>query len=157
MVALAALFAVPLWLWRGKDVGAGAVLEVPITLVTADKHELSCALDRPINGHRCAFSAPDVAWPDPPEPVHTLVQYFTTERRLFVIPGLFEQPAIAERYRSEPPQGRRPSRLKRFTAVCQLRLLEKVRGIHTRWAPNGDWGLSDGWVAEPVSCQLRGG
>lgn len=155
LVVVAALAAVPLWLWRGGG-GPGTVIEVPLTLVTADKHALTCALNRPVGRYRCAFSAPDAAWPTPPSPADTLTQYLTTERRLLLIPGLFEQPALRARYESERPQGRRLSELHRFTATCRVRLLEKVQWVHTRWAKRGKWDRSEGaWVVEPLGCTTQ--
>ena len=156
LVAAAAVVAVPLWLWRGSEVGPGTVIDAPISLITADKHELSCALPDSIGHYRCAFRMPDETWPEAPAPAETLTQYLTTERRLLLVPGLFERPEIAARYASEPPQGKRPSRLRRFVAQCKLRLVTKVPWVYTRWARRGNWDHSGAaWVAEPLGCTTR--
>jgi hypothetical protein len=156
LLVAAAIAAVPLWLWRGTGFGPGAVVEIPLSLITADKHELACAHPEQFGRYRCAFRAPDEPWPDPPAPADTLTQYLTPDRRLFLVAGLFEQRDVAARYASEPPQGKRPSQLRRFVATCNVRLLKKVPWVHARWAKHASFGESgSAWVAEPLDCTLR--
>jgi hypothetical protein len=157
LVALAAAIAIPLWNFRGSLSGPGTVIDAPITLITSDRDQLSCALSRTVQKYRCAFEAPDKPWSSPPTAAETLAPYLTTHRQMFLIPGLFEQSALQQRYEREPPRGLHPSRLRRFTANCKLRLLEKVEGFHTRWARAGTWGRSSSaWVAEPLACEVDG-
>jgi hypothetical protein len=147
---------VPLWYWRGSGLGPGTIVEAPLSLITADKHELSCALPTAVGRYKCAFRAPDEAWPEPAAPADTLTQYLTTDRRLMLVPGLFEQREIAARYAEEPPQGVRLRQLRRFIATCKVRLVRKVPWVYTRWSRRGNWDESGAaWVAEPLGCSLR--
>ena len=97
-IVFAAVAAVVLavWAWRGHRAGIAA----SITLVTTDRDDLACASDQRFGRYRCEFRSPGVPWPDPPAPADRLVGYYTVEQQLYVIPGLFEQPALAERYAS---------------------------------------------------------
>jgi hypothetical protein len=70
----------------------------------------------------------------------------TTERALYLVPGLFEQPAVAT-YVSRHVEGAR------FTARCKLRLVEMVDDYELRFRRDSPWGKGQpAWVAEPVSC-----
>lgn len=156
MVAAAVVVAIPLLLWRGNKGGPGTIIEAPVTLITADRDALECAYGHAVGKYRCAYSAPDIHWQDAPAPADTLTQYLTTDRRLILIAGLFQQPALAARYAKEPPTSVNTRRLKRFTARCQVRLLEKVHAFNTRWSKDGDWeNNQDAWVAEPVDCTVE--
>ncbi|HEY4188337.1 MAG TPA: hypothetical protein VGP07_24905 [Polyangia bacterium] len=154
VVGIAAIVAGSLWSWRGK-VGGAKPVDAPITLVTSDREDLACALDRAIGKYKCEFSAPGQRWSDAPAAKDRLAPYFTVDRQLYLVPGLFEQPALAARYQSESPQGRPRDKLRRFVARCKLRLVEKVDGLKTRWLVGGNFGPSDGaWVAEPEDCKV---
>ena len=83
---------------RGSGTGRGSTVQAEITLVTSDRDDLACASDKAVGSYRCEFRAPGTPWPDAFAPVDKLAGYFTLDRKLYVIPGLFEQPAIAKRY-----------------------------------------------------------
>ena len=57
---------------------------------------------------------------------------------MYLVPGLFVEPAISARYSSEVPDKPR-DQLKRFTAVCHLRAVGKLTGVRTRWSADGAW------------------
>jgi hypothetical protein len=152
-IAFAAVAAVVLafWGWRGH----GAI-DASITLVTTDRDDLACASEQRFGRYRCEFRAPGVAWPDPPAPADRLVGYFTVEQQLYVIPGLFEQPALAARYASEEsrklPRDQRP----RFAATCKLKVSDHMRDFQTRWLKTGDWGKQgEAPVATATDCRIQ--
>jgi hypothetical protein len=149
-VAAAALFS-----YRGSY-GRGTELDIPITLVTSDREDLGCAFDATVGDYRCEVKSDGTAWPSPPERKHRLAPYYSEDRRLFLLPGLFEQPALAERYRHEDPTGRARSSLRRFSARCKLRLVKKVEGFKVRWLHNDSWHDSGpAWVAEVAGCTVE--
>ena len=138
----------------------GAVLDVPITLVTADKSDLACAVDADFDGYRCQYQTKEKAWEglDPKNPEHRkkmLVPYMTVDDVMFLIPGMFEDPAVDERYRDELPKARSRERLERFTAQCKLKLIREVENVVVRWKPEGEWqGPHKVWIGEASSCQV---
>jgi len=155
IIGIAAIVAGSLWSWRGKT-AAQKTVDAPITLVTADREDLACALGKAVGQYKCEFRAAGQPWPEAPSPKDKLAPYFTTDRQMFLIPGLFEQPALAARYKSEPPAGKPREQLKRFVARCRLHLIEKVEGFQTRWMTNSNFGPADGaWVAEPQDCKIE--
>ena len=156
VIVAAAVLAVPLWTWRGRWNQPGATTSETITLVTSDREDLACAFDRRVGDYRCGFQSTTEPWPDPPAAARTLAPYMTINRQMFLLPALFDQPAIAARYQQEPPGNVPRARLKRFEVVCTLRLREKVDQFKVRWERTGTWGSADAaWVAEPTDCRLR--
>ena len=89
-------------------------------------------------------------------PAQILAPYVTTERALYLVPGLFTQPAVAARLAAEPPEDRPIESLRRFTARCQLRLIERVEGVKLRWAHGGPFGAPEAaWAGEPQNCRVE--
>jgi hypothetical protein len=155
IVGIAAIVAGSLWSWRGKS-ASQKIIDAPITLVTSDNDDLACALDKVVGHYKCEFRAPGQPWPEAPAPKDKLAPYFTTDRQMFLIPGLFEQPALAARYRSESPAGKPRDQLHRFVARCKLHLVEKVESVQTRWMKGAPFGGADGaWIAEPEDCKVE--
>jgi hypothetical protein len=144
-----------LWDWRSNVTGPGKAVDAPITLITADRDDLACAMDRTVGKYRCEVPAPGKTWPQPPSTTEKLMPYFTTDRQMYLIAGLFEQPTVAARYTADPPQGQPRDKLRRFVAHCRLHLVQKVEGVQTRWQANGNWNNAEPtWVAEIVgNCQ----
>jgi hypothetical protein len=107
-----------------------------ITLVTADRADLDCASPAIIDGFRCGFADPThrVEIPEGKR----LQPVLTRGRHMFLIPGLFAEPAISARYKSEPPDKPR-DQLKRFTAICHMRSVGQLTGVRTRWSTDGAW------------------
>jgi hypothetical protein len=152
-VAFAAVAVVVLafWGWRGHRAGIPA----SITLVTTDRDDLACASEQRFGRYRCEFRAPGVVWPDPPAPADRLVGYYTVEQQLYVIPGLFEQPALAARYSSDESHKVPRDQRQRFAAACQLNVTGHMRNFQTRWLKTGDWGHQDeAPVATASDCRI---
>ena len=139
-----------------------AVIDAPITLVPADKSDLACSLSQETDGYRCAFNgrADTDTWPDldPTNAEHRkkmLAPYKTLDDTLFLIPGLFEEPAVAERYADEGPRRLPRDKQDRFTAQCKLKLVKEVQGALVRWAPTGAWqGPHKVWIGEVSECRV---
>ncbi len=100
--------------------------------------------------YRCEFRAPGTPWPDAFAPVDKLAPYFTLDRKLYVIPGLFEQPAIAKRYADDEQRHLAREQRARFVATCRLKLVDHLKDFQTRWLKGGEWNhQDDAWVADP--------
>ena len=79
------------------------------------------------------------------------------DRRLYLIPGLFLEPAIAGRYASEPPTGKTRNQLKRFTAKCKIQIVGELDGVKLRWSPGGPWEAPKKFPVATVSgCKIEG-
>jgi len=142
---------------RGRPFGEADRVPVKITLITADRGDLDCALDQEIAGFRCGHVGNTTAASPAPAKEQLLAPYMTPDRRLLLVPGLFEQPALSERYDRERPTGRPKHRLKRFIASCEVKLLEKVPALKVRFGKRNAWGdAKDAWVAQPLSCTVDG-
>jgi hypothetical protein len=154
LLGVAAVLAVVAFSYRGS-LGKDTTLDVPITLVTSDRDDLGCAFSSSVGGYRCEAKADGAHWPEPPVPKDRLAPYYSEDRRLFLIPGLFEQPAIAARFREEDPTGRRRESLRRFSARCKLRLVQRADGFKVRWLRDDSWHDSGpAWVAEATDCEI---
>lgn len=156
LVGVAALGAVLLFRARGSY-GRGTELDVPITLVTSDREDLGCASSARFGRYRCEFRKGGDTWSDPPAPADRLAPYYSEDRRLYLIAGLFQQPALATRYAEEDPGQKPREALRRFSAHCKLRLVERTDGFDVRWLRTDTWHSENGpaWVAEPVQCTTR--
>jgi hypothetical protein len=107
-----------------------------ITLVTADRADLDCASPDEIEGFRCGFIDPTHRSGTPDR--NRLQPVMTLGRHMYLVPGLFDEPSISARYRSELPDKPR-DQLKRFTAECHIRVAGKLAGVRTRWLADGAW------------------
>jgi hypothetical protein len=87
-------------------------------------------------GCHCGFTSETTEWHG--DELVKLQPVYTVDRRLYLISGLFLEPAIRARYLSESPDKPRED-MKRFTAACQLRGIGKLAGIRTRWLADGTW------------------
>jgi hypothetical protein len=157
-VLAAAVLAVPIWSFRGTAHQIGLDVDAPITLITSDRDDLSCASSRAFGSYRCEFAAPNEPAAPVPAAADRLAPYLSETRQMFLIPGLFEQPELRSRYDREPPRGVARGRLRRFTARCRLKLVERVDGgFQVRWERSGTWGRGDvAWVATVTSCRVEG-
>jgi hypothetical protein len=161
LVVVGLILAAVLWGYRGSPSAVpapalepGGIVDAPVTLVTADRHELACAMPDTIQGYACAWSGPDGKREPLPAPERVLAPYLTTSGRLFLIAGLFEQPAVSQRYERESPAGRKREELRRFTASCKLKLLGEVEA-RAQFASGSPWGeLQRVWAAAPAQCVI---
>ncbi|HSS40081.1 MAG TPA: hypothetical protein VLT58_15040 [Polyangia bacterium] len=141
---------------RGGGAGRGGTIQADITLVTSDRDDLACASEKAVGSYRCEFRAPGTPWPDAFAPVDRLAPYYTVDQKLYVIPGLFEQPALAKRYAEEEQRHLAREQRPRFVASCQLKLVDHLKDFQTRWVKTGEWGHQDeAWVAVPSDCRIR--
>jgi hypothetical protein len=132
----------------------GSTVAADITLVTSDRADVDCAAATGIGAYRCGFSDENMPWHG--EEQNKLKPYYTADRHLYLIPGLFLQPALAERFKSEPPDKPRDL-LKRFTAKCNLKIAGKVGGTRVRWLATGTWSNPEEVeVATVVDCKVEG-
>jgi hypothetical protein len=132
----------------------GSTVSADITLITSDRADVDCAAATGIGDYRCGFSDENMPWNG--DEAKKLKPFYTTDRHLYLIPGLFLQPALQERYKAEPP-GKPRDQLKRFTAKCELKILGKVGGVRVRWLATGTWSNPEEVEAATVeSCKVEG-
>jgi len=125
-----------------------------ITLVTADRTDLGCVSRQGIQGYYCGFSTEIINWQGDEQ--NKLAPYYTLDRHQYLIPGLFLEPAILNRYQSDPPNKPR-EQLKRFTAHCQIKIIGKLAGVRTHWAAKGAWGNPEDIEVGTISgCKIEG-
>lgn len=161
LVIVGLILAAVLWSYRGTPSAApapalvaGSVVDAPVTLVTADRHELACAMPGVVEQYACGWNGPESRRDPLPAPEHVLAPYLTTSGQLFLIAGLFEQTSVAQRYERENPAGRKREELRRFTATCRLRLLGEV-DARVQFSPGSPWGEPQKvWAAAPLQCAI---
>lgn len=157
------LAAVLIGAWgRGRAPEPGSRRTVRFTLVAPDRTSLSCALATPVGDYRCSFDEPPTGRGragegDGVPEERRLAPYLTTERTLYLVPGLFTLPELAKRYEAEHTARSARRKPKRFTAECEVILKARVERFSTRWRPRGPWEPSGpAWVVEPTSCRVEG-
>lgn len=128
----------------GPTYSIGQEIDVAITLVSTDAKALACASRDAVDGRHCELesSRPEKAWSKPvgqelPREQQILAPYKTTDDVMFLIPGLFSQPALVERLEIDPPVF--GIEHNRFNAHCKLKILGKMPKLDVRWAPEGPW------------------
>jgi 4-amino-4-deoxy-L-arabinose transferase-like glycosyltransferase len=125
-----------------------------ITLVTSDRTDLDCTSQTGIQSFHCGFTDETALWQG--EEQYKLQPVYTIDRRLYLVPGLFYNPAIRARYQSELPDKPR-EQLKRFTADCQLRVIGTLAGVRTRWVDGGTWSAPQEIEVGTLSnCRIEG-
>jgi hypothetical protein len=154
-VAVALLASVALTHRHEKSERAGEVLDADITLVTADRKDLDCVASEEVDGYACGYSDEKTA--RKLDESNKLRPYMTLDRQMYLIPGLFLEPAIAARYKSEAPDKPR-DQLRRFTAKCKVTIVDEIDGVRVRWAQNGPWqpSANDVPVATISQCRVEG-
>jgi hypothetical protein len=132
----------------------GSKVSAEITLITSDRTDVDCAAAAGLDKYHCGYTDDTTAWKG--EEKDKLRPYYTADRHLYLIPGLFLQPALEARYKSELPDKPRDL-LKRFTAKCELKILGKVGGVKVRWLATGTWGSPEEVeAAAVVDCKVEG-
>ena len=153
-IAAVVIFAAYFGTRRGGFAPGAPPKPAAITLVTADRTDLDCVAGKAIQGYHCGYSSEIAVWQADEQ--NKLRPYYTLDRHLYLIPGLFLEPAIAKRYQSELPNKPR-EQLKRFTANCQIRVIGKLDGARTHWQPNGAWSNPEEIEVGTVSgCKIDG-
>ena len=157
LLVAAALCLAP-WLYaiRGSPPGPGSMIEAPLTLITADKNDLSCALQAPPPGYRCGYLQPGVvAQVDVSSAL--LRPFLSLDRQMFLLPNLFSEPNLERRYLDELPLRRPREQLRRFIARCRLRLVARVTSAFVRFGPDAAWGPAPPlFIADVLSCRVEG-
>lgn len=139
----------------GPDVDPGDVLDANITLVTADRNDLDCLAAEGVDAYKCGFATEKT--PRAVEERLKLRPFLTLDRQLYLVPGLFLEPAIEARYKAEPPDKPR-TQLKRFTAKCKVKIVGELDNVRLRWSPGGQWEprADDVRVATVSGCGIDG-
>jgi cobalamin biosynthesis protein CobT len=120
----------------GGDVSVGSTTSGDLTLVAADRNELECAAQKGVDAYQCGFADENQA--RSVEEGKKLRPFMTIDRHLYLIPGLFTEKAIDQRYNAEPPSKPRGEQ-KRFTAKCKIKVVGELDGVKLRWSPTGTW------------------
>lgn len=132
----------------------GSTTTGDLTLVNADRNELECAAAKGVDNYQCGFA--DEKQARQVEERLKLRPFMTVNRQLYLIPGLFLEPAISQRYNSEPPNKPR-GELKRFTAKCTIKVVGDLDGVKLRWDPKGNWEPAKKFSVATVSnCKIDG-
>ena len=125
---------------------AGDVVDVEITLVSADAKNLACAASEAVAGRHCAFETTTKPWSAGASDDNTTLRpYTTTHRAAMLAAGLWSQPAL---------EGKLPTG--RFSVKCKYAIEGKLMNPSIRWASAGPWlDQTKGWTSGVVSgCQL---
>ncbi len=140
----------------GPAAAVGSSTVADLTLITADRNDLDCAASAGVNAYQCGFSDEKTA--RQVDEQNRLRPFMTaSDRRLFLIPGLFLEPAIAKRAATEPPAGKARNQLKRFTAKCKVQIVGELDGVKLRWSPTGTWEPPKKFqVATASDCKIEG-
>ena len=134
---------------------AGDTVAADITLVTSDRGDVDCAAAGAVEPYRCGFTDENMPWKGDEQ--NKLKPFYTVDRHLYLIAGLFVQPSVQERYKSEPPEGKARDSLKRFTAKCNLKIAGKLGGVRVRWLATGAWSNPEETeVATVIDCKVEG-
>jgi hypothetical protein len=146
-----------MWPQRGTivpGVTPGGAVVAELTLTTSDRADVNCLAATGSGDFRCGFSDQNVAWNGDEQ--KKLQPFYTHDRHLYLIPGLFLHPALQERFLAEPPDRSRDL-LKRFTAKCNLKVAGTVGGVRVRWLPTGTWSNPEEIeVATVMDCKVDG-
>jgi hypothetical protein len=157
LLALALALAPLLWAARGRIPQAGSTIDTALTLITADKPDLSCALAIRVDGLHCRYRTPTQAWSVGESSTAVLQPFVSSRGATFLVSDLFAQPALAQRYALELPDGKPRTEYRRFTAECRFRLVQRVSGAQVQFGRDAVWaGAPELWVARPVSCRVSG-
>ncbi len=132
----------------------GSTVKGDLTLVNADRNELECMAEKSVQNYQCGYV--DEKQTRPLQENVKLRPYMTVDRQLYLIPGLFLEPSITQRYATEPPTTPRADQ-KRFTAKCSIKIVGELDGVKLRWSPGGTWEAPKKFSVATVSdCKIEG-
>jgi hypothetical protein len=138
----------------GQAASQAGTVAADITLITSDSTDVDCSAATGIGAYRCGFSDENMPWHGDEQ--NKLRPFYTTDRHLYLIPGLFLQPSLQERLKSELTDKPREL-LKRFTAKCNLKIVGKVGGVRVRWLASAAWSNPEEVeVATVADCKVEG-
>lgn len=141
--------------FRGTAI-EGSVRTVDLTLVSADRTELSCALSKPVGKFACGYARPGATAPLQGNERERLAPFVSTDRVLYLAAGLFTEPHLDARSKQDIERKVGREGQQRFVARCEVRFVERVERFYTRWSPRGRWEKSGpAWVIEPRSCVVQ--
>jgi len=115
----------------------GSTKMIEITLIQADKKNLSCASDQFFGDVHCAYhrdTKPFGTTPD--KDPHILQPFNTVKNELFLAAGLWQSPVLTGTLPTE-----------RFTVVCNYHVIGVLKAVALRWSPTGNFGPVDKSVA----------
>jgi hypothetical protein len=132
----------------------GSTVTGDLTLVNADRNELECMAQDGLKDYQCGFI--DDKQTRQLQEGNKLRPFMTVDRTLYLIPGLFLEPSITQRYNSEPA-GKPRGEQKRFTAKCTIKIVGELANVKLRWAPEGTWEAPKKFSVATVSdCKIEG-
>jgi hypothetical protein len=144
-----------------RTFSVGQDIDVSITLVTTDAKALACWSAQELGGRHCEFESPSQKWQKPPtsgrQPAQdVLAPYKTTDDILFLVPGLWLDPALAKRLTIDPPDFSKEHI--RFVANCKMHLDGEMENFGVRWAQQGQWQAQNkAFVGTVSGCVLSEG
>lgn len=131
----------------------GSTTNGDLTLVAADRNELECAAEKAVDGYQCGFADENQA--RTVDESKKLRPFMTIDRHLYLIPGLFLEKSVAQRYNTEGPKPR--AEQKRFTAKCKIKVVGELDNAKLRWSPTGSWEPPKKFPVATVSdCAIEG-
>jgi len=138
----------------GDQVEVGSTTTGDLTLVAADRNELECAAEKSVESYQCGFADENQA--RNVDEKTKLRPFMTIDRKLYLIPGLFLEKSVAQRYTMEGPNTPRPEQ-KRFTAKCKIKVIGELDNVKLRWSPTGTWEPPKKFPVATVSdCAIEG-
>lgn len=128
-------------------------LDARITLLTSDQLDVGCSSMQTVDQYACEYR--DAETRRQVSAGNTLRPYMTVDRRLYLIPHLFGDSAIARRSQQDPPSAPRET-LRRFVAECKLRIVGRLPEVRTRWLSGTPWSEPlEAEVALATRCQVE--
>lgn len=133
----------------------GKVMDVSVTLITADAFKLACASDEAVGNAHCAFKYDGKPWPKG-DGEEIIAPYMTVDNQFLLVSDLFKEPALAKRLQEEPPNQARTEELRRFNASCKLKVEHKFNRMKVRWDQRASWGDHDegNWFGRISECTV---
>jgi hypothetical protein len=137
------------------QLAAGVAYEVSLTLITADSDGLSCATEQTSKDAHCEFKADGKPNDLSKDKKDIISPYMTVDNVLFLIPGLWQEPALQKRLAAEPPNKFSRDQLNRFTVHCKLTPEVQFKNFKVRWAKNQAWANRPlAWMGRVQDCKV---
>lgn len=140
---------------RGRPPRAGDIIHTPFTLLPRDKYVCQCAQPHDRRGHGCRYNLYEggQVLPSQSPRAGTWIPLWTTDRMLYVVEGVFDQPAVK---RVAEQKKKLPKRERRFVAYCRVKLVEWIEQGKVRFDTKDPWDPQiQNWRVEVVDCDAR--